>query len=217
MRKVVVVDFDGVILRNRAANQYISSRIKTYVERKLQTKNKNITDKIAGTVYRDHKYTEHGYTSMADFSYHVYNSPEAQTQYRNIQMTDEEVTQWRTFNNMCDSRDVDVLIYSNCPINWVHNFIPSGDIKTLVLCEYLESFRYSNIKPSTSIVTNFVREKYKRAYFVDDSLSNLTMLTGNSFYTRVWFDSIVDVDKPVWLNQDFWAISKLEHIEHFIT
>ena len=51
-----------MILRNNVANKYISSRIKTYVSRKLHTDNANIIERFAEKVYRDHGHTEQGMT-----------------------------------------------------------------------------------------------------------------------------------------------------------
>ena len=225
MKKAVLVDFDGVILRNNVANKYISSRIKTYVSRKLHTDNANIIERFAEKVYRDHGHTEqgmtkHGYvTSLTEFNYHVYDSYDAKMQYSDIVMTSEEKDEWCKFRDVCDSRGVEVLIYSNASLNWVKNFINTDDDKsTLLLCEYLESFRHTSdniLKPSkmiSTIVTNFVKEKHTHAFFIDDSLNNLSMVTRNSFYTRVWFDNSIDSDSAVLLNEGLYVVNTLDKI-----
>jgi FMN phosphatase YigB (HAD superfamily) len=228
MKKVVLVDFDGVVLRNKIASQYVTSRIKTYVERKLKTNNKTIIDMFSDKIYRDHGHTEygmakHGYkTSLAEFNYHVYDSYDAKMQYNQIQMTKDEVGEWYKFKEVCDARGADVLIFSNAPTNWIRNFIPDEDKKTLVLSEHLESFRHLSddniLKPSKtirSIVTNFVKEKdYTEAFFIDDNLNNLSMVASNPYYTRVWFNSTID--STVLLNSDFYAINKLDQMNDIL-
>ena len=216
MRKAVIVNFDGVILKNSIANKYISSSIKTYVQCKLQTTNKSIIDTFSKRVNSDYTYTEHGYSGLAEFNYHVYDSCDAKMKYNMIQMTPEETGEWYRFKEICDTHGVEVLIHTNATINWVRNFIPQEHNHTLVLCEYLENFSYvSDPSIKSTIMINFIKEKYSKAFLIDTTLNSL-IVNGNSFYTRIWFDSTISCDSHILLNPGFYAINNLEQIGSII-
>ena len=228
-KSVALVDFDGVILKNQNAKQYINKKIKQFVHRKLNTTSKAVVDEFAKHVYCSHGHTQHGLskhgfiTTLPEFNYFVYDSYDARSEYAKISLTEKEKKDWESFIDICKNQNIDVKLFSNAPINWLSNFIEYEE-EIFDLSEYLERYRHSEdnskymLKPTRHIekvTSSFLSNQYYQHYYlIDDSLRNLAMISKKHKYTSIWYNDNIGETKRV--SQNLFILDNLKHFNTII-
>jgi len=196
MPRVLLLDVDGVIFRNRYASKMVKERIIDYVHRKTHTTLPEAAA-INQKAYQTYGHTLIGLNNilpspikdtitLTEFNQHVYN-PELIEQVKSICTYDittyEEARDLRHLSIACAHTNIPIYLFSNAPRSWVRtvcdiqgiqlpfeNLFCSGD-KWLykgdpVLKPELRTYAY---------VQNYLVSKYGKQIeilFVDDQASN---------------------------------------------
>jgi FMN phosphatase YigB (HAD superfamily) len=208
MSRVVLVDFDGVVLRNKRACCYINKRAIQYVSKKTGISNRHILDDLTTSFYKTHGHThiallKNNYKSSYDeFNHFMYDCPEAKALYNDLNLSSEELESWHTFRFFCNKNNIDVKLFSNANYTWLQHFIKDSDEELYSLTNYIHNFKkyelYNTLlKPNNNIymlTKNHLKKKYSNAYFIDDNFYNFHTIRKDTFWTNVWLNTRVDHD-----------------------
>ena len=108
MSKLVLLDFDGVVLRNEISNQYLSDRAKSYVSNKTNIRN---VSHFANDLYVTHGHThigldQHKYgSSLREFNRYMYGD---KALYAHLKMSFYEQKKWTEFKQSLDTNNIDI-------------------------------------------------------------------------------------------------------------
>ena len=228
-KNLVLVDFDGVVLRNPQASKYISNKANAYVARtcklapnckSLESLNKELYGSYGHTVIGLNK---HGINaSLKDFNKFMYDDV---SKYRHIVMSSEEKEAWLAFMEAMDEMDLDVRFFSNASAKWINHFMGDlVDTQTFELQHIFESYknepRYDEmLKPERSIY-DLVMHKYPQRiyYMLDDKLHNFQAISHDPRWVKIWMNGC---NESSWMVQrkltaSFFALDKLKDASELI-
>lgn len=209
---VVLVDFDGVVLRNKRVLEAVKDRVDKYVGKVMR-----IDDLYKATKVNQYLYKQYGHSliglqkvigddagDVVDFNKFVYEDI-------NIGRDDfygakkEIVKDWEPFLNRMECLGMDVHIFSNAPKEWCLNFIDSKKVNGFVSDNLPNKSEF--LKPSYEVY-DVVSAWYwgKQVYFIDDKIQNL--VKKHPMWTNVLFDPNIDCDL-VRLDNNLWVIKSL--------
>ena len=220
-QKVALVDFDGVIIKNKVVNEQVKNRVVGYVQKVSQCINLESSDKLNAYLYKKHGHTliglqqVYGKTagSLNDFNDYVYgNSYIERDVYYQLKT---EIQQWNKFCLKMQSAGIPVYIFSNAPKEWCLQFIEDNNINGFVWdivdkndCEYLKPQRtvYKELNDWFGDDTSI--------YFVDDRPANFQIDTVN--WNKILMND--EIEQP-WgcLNSTYFVARDLKSCEHIIT
>lgn len=212
---LVLVDFDGVIVRNRRASTYVKTRIESFV-----SKATGIKDPAQVSRLNEQLYTAHGHTlaglrrhefdaSLADFNSHVYGNPK---EYAGIGLEEEELMAWVSFYLPLKERGYDVKLFSNSSTRWMTHFI-KHDPELFDFHDHLESFQGSPIydrllKPGRDVY-DMVTQRYPRStyVFIDDHIANFAYVNEDPRWINMWYSQPTQKASPI--NRSTYAVGSL--------
>jgi FMN phosphatase YigB (HAD superfamily) len=195
-QKVVLVDFDGVVLKNNTANKYISNKIETLVSKYTNVVDPGILNAFNKELYTGYGHTflglkKHGYMrSLKEFNDYVYGDT---SEYKTIKMEEEEKVEWDDFLWACKQRGYQVKLFSNADKRWICNFM-DYDEDLFSVQDLLESFDdpYASymLKPE-KYVYHLVTHKFfqQQVIMIDDKLVNFGNVLVEPNWWYAWYNN----------------------------
>jgi len=193
-RRVCLVDFDGVILRNPNVSNTIKKRIVNYVGRVAQTKCPITSDRLNSYLYKTYGHTmiglhkvfgEEKAGSLKDYNGYVYDGFQLdRTDYYECR---KELTHWEKFVSTMKEHEIPVWIFSNAPKEWCSNFIGDrGDVNYVY--DHIPYDVY-NLKPN-SVVYSKVDDMFsdQKIFFIDDKKDNFLMRGADNWVNILFCD-----------------------------
>jgi methionine salvage enolase-phosphatase E1 len=191
LKHVVLVDFDGVILRNKKPQEYIQKNIHMYMrkvtniscEKTLQLYNKELYSSYGHTLLG---LREHGYdVTLRDFNSFVYDKG-----IDAFELTNDERQEFNTFTSKMNDMGVNVQVFSNAHHRWLSNFIKNSntlDIRKNVDGYFDTSYFNKLLKPNMYVydIVNNMYPKHKKI-FLDDKLINFRYTISQKDWINIW-------------------------------
>lgn len=212
-KRVVLLDFDGVVSRNKAADAYIADRIARVMEHATGIRNQRMLRKMNERMYKEQGHTwlglrASGYNmSLDEFNAILYGQQEL---FTHLSLSVRETFELSKFMLKCVSLDTDVMLYSNADNRWLQHFVQWSPMLYAVQDNVIGPSRL--LKPTEEahwITDMFLRSRgYTDVKFVDDSIINFKHIP--SHWTPVLFGSSGAIDtcfsKPATLGSSYLHI-----------
>lgn len=206
LKKVVLIDFDGVVLRNKTADVQVAKRAGIYTWRKMnniRSHNHNLVspkqaEDICYNLYKGYGHTLIGLKStgvpnchMKDYNKLVYDTLD----YEKIRSFNNNFDELRILINHCLQHHHEIYFFSNAPYRWMYNVLKDNqDIlssvddvrKVLKINEDDENY----LKPFPQIYDKINSHFYtENIVFIDDNIGNIKPVINNIAWTNVLFCS----------------------------
>lgn len=205
MKKVLLLDFDGVVLRNKVADIQVAKRAGIYTWRKVNAKHKchesivtmRSAEEMCYSLYRGYGHTLLGLktlgieSSLKEYNHFVYSTID----YEKVNQFHNDLSDVKQLLEYCDNQQIPTYFFSNAPVMWIERTLSNEpdvlaqvkDIRTtLEISENDASF----LKPQKAmydiIDNHFDRGK---VFFIDDNMSNLTHTVAKQNWTNVLFSN----------------------------
>jgi hypothetical protein len=200
--KLALVDFDGVVLKNRKALSFVNNKAERYVAKHL-----DIKDKLAIARMNKELYTTYGHTvlglhamgcstvSKKCFDQFVYSDLDP-----SLALTEEEVKNWDTFYNIMKGEGYHISIFSSAPYTWCDHFLDKDkyefnyvkDILSMRPIECDEDF----IKPNRRIfdMLHYHLRNVENITYFEDKMLNFRHVMNYAKWCNVWVAE--DLNEP---------------------
>ena len=221
MSKTLLLDFDGVILRNKIIERKISKSIDKYCGDILKIKNKKLSKKVNKELYSSSGHSLLGLRKMGvpkdlkEFNEKIYN-----IDYKELfcEITDNNIKDIQKIIELkifCQFYNISLKIWSNSPLIWCKNFINymTSDLEGIEIinnhnCKYL----LKPEKDSYEYIEN--RERSNVIFFVDDKLSNFLNVLNNQKWVSIYYTSSEVCSKNC---NNMWMINDLSYIKDILS
>ena len=226
VKPLVLVDFDGVVLKNARAGQYVKNRIGSYIERHTGIRDRRLIDSLNKELYTSHGHTltglrKHGFqVTLKDFNKYLYGDRKA---YEDLELLPDEVRDWKHFLREMQENDMNVKLFSNSGIEWMTHFIGyNSDL--LEFHEWVDSNlkheqAYNQILKPERNIYDLVKYKYPKSlyYFIDDKVSNFTYVHNDNRWMKLWMNNDPhDQEGLIKLGNMFYCINDLPRATQLI-
>lgn len=202
LKKVVLIDFDGVILRNKQADVQVAKRAGIYTWRKINSIKShnhklispNQANDISYNLYKGYGHTLTGLKSigvpnchMKDYNKLVYDTID----YEKIRKYNNNFDDTRELINYCIEHRHEIYFFSNAPYRWIYNILKdSQDIlssvhdvrKVLDIHEDDEKYLKPYSQIYDKINSHFQKENI---IFIDDNIGNFKPIINNITWTNI--------------------------------
>lgn len=192
MNKILVLDVDGVLIRDQHVLHEVKRRCEAYVAKKLPGCDAVETN---ARLYLSHGHTAKGLRDVhgintTDFNSFVYQNRVFNCLYEVIYGTDfqRDATQIHELI----SEGWKVTLFSNAPYEWTHAVAFAISDEVGVTC-------FQGVKPEPVAYTSFPKAVTKM--YVDDSLKNLGSVRWEPNWHPVHFSCSDEFDHPMWCPQ----------------
>lgn len=206
LKKVVLVDFDGVILRNKQADVQVAKRAGIYTWRKINSIKShnqklispNQASDISYNLYKGYGHTLTGLKSigvpnchMKDYNKLVYDTID----YEKLRKYNNNFDDMRELINYCIEHHHEIYFFSNAPYRWMYNILKDNqDIlssvhdvrKVLDINEDDENYLKPYAHIYDKINSHFQKENI---IFIDDNIGNFKPIINNITWTNILFCS----------------------------
>lgn len=219
MQKVLLLDFDGVVLKHSRSSLEISKRSQNFVRMTTNVTNDNEARCLNANLYKNYGHTVLGLQRMGykvnvrDFNEYVYSEINYKELFKDVKKTNNrDVMSFVELSKFCTSQKIPIYIFSNAPNEWC------GKIMDMMLPnETFHNFvdTSNDLKPSFVLYENIsYKFKGQQIVFVDDSFINFT----NSFRTNQWTNVHLTSDKYTIdiKNNNVYTIDNLDQIYNFL-
>lgn len=221
MKKAVLLDFDGVVLKSHAASSHVASRCSQYTKKFINVRNPIKTSEINMHLYKSHGHTLLGLQKLgfADATIHgfnsfVYDSLDYHTLFKGVRDThNKDADAMYYFVDKMTQRDMHVMIFSNAPPKWCSTILDKlcpglGDLECISTTS-----RY--LKPQKQCyqeTESLMRGKgFDKFFFIDDSMLNFQPVNGNGSWTKFLF-SQEPQEHPIAFKDQFYMVSSLHQV-----
>jgi FMN phosphatase YigB (HAD superfamily) len=183
----LLLDMDGVILRNNTAHKHIAFRCQQYVRKITGIKNPIKVSILNKQLYESTGHTFLGLKNLGypinldEFNEYVYDDMSI---IKNINA--KETNQLTLLKKKCEDKNIKIYIFSNAPIIWSHTILSHMNCDIPILSsEYLKpQIEYYNI------VESIISEKI---LFVDDKLMNIMPVINRKRWTTYLFNEDINI------------------------
>lgn len=216
MSSLVLVDFDGVVLKNSKAVNYVQKKVVSYIQWNTGIKDRKVVEALNKELYTSHGHTvtglrKHGFPgTLRDFNDYLYGNKDA---FAGLALTSQERYDWDKF--LFDMREdgKDVKLFSNSGIEWMIHFL-GYDARLLEFHDITEG--ENMLKPEKSmydsVMSLYPRDKY---YFIDDKIVNFTEVQGDPRWVKLWM--CTGVNGQLTLGKDFHCVDSFDTASHLIS
>jgi FMN phosphatase YigB (HAD superfamily) len=218
MAKVVLLDFDGVVLQNRVADTSVVRRAGIYTWKAVNRVPRSPSEigirqasDLCYNVYKGYGHTVSGLqaigvdATLADYNKMVYSTID----YKKVRAHNNNLTGVRNLITQCKLDGTEIYMFSNAPPSWMEGVLKDDadilehvpDVRT-VLGISADDDKY--LKPQKAIYDAITQEflRCQKIVFIDDNV-------GNMKYT---------IDRPLWTNLVFGTCSKkINNTLHFVS
>lgn len=225
MRKALLLDFDGVVLKHCAAHELVTNRCRRFIQNKL---NIHYSNSIADGLYKTYGHSviainkiSNNKATKTEFNNYVYHGVDA-SWFRDLQSMEHQ-NHFKTVKQLVEkslNSNTELYLFSNAPSVWIEtamrSYDPSGYFMSNI--SIIESGP-DLLKPNPQVY-EFIEQMLKvdEICFVEDSLINLTPLINNSKWIKVWYndtneESNNDDNRNLFkLNDNFLVVKTLSEI-----
>ena len=192
MKPVVLVDFDGVVVRGKSHSNFVQQRVNQYLVDHVKIPKQHVRE-VNAELYNGWGHTWYGLKSMgwkeniANFNKHVYSDlPDHKDE---LTLNDDEKKEWDQFVGAVHQMDYDVQMFSNSPLLWMTTCMgldPNDQLFDLHNeINALKCDRY--LKPNRDVY-HYIMSKYKKRpiFFIDDKLKNFEHVMDHPKWINMW-------------------------------
>lgn len=198
VKPVLLVDFDGVVVKNAQAVSYVGDKAARFVANRVALPNLSIAKDYNRELYTGHGHTllglrKHGHdVHLREYNEYLYGDV---SKYSHLSLNTYEHIDWKAFLEAAKNMDFDVKFFSNSSSKWMSHFLPVDDT-TYSMYEfqwYLESMAHQNIfntmlKPHRNMYDTLMYSYPGRTYhFVDDKVANFAYVQDDPRWSKYWF------------------------------
>lgn len=204
MQKVVLVDFDGVALRNKTADVQVAKRASIYTWRKINNvktyNNQMISPKhaedICYNLYKGYGHTLPGLKSIGikDCSMKEYNKMVYDTiDYNKVRKDNNDFNDLRSLISYCHEFNHLIFFFTNAPYRWISNTLRDHND---ILHSMYDIRKVINVNEDDEIFLkpyDIIFEKIgsyfsqENIVFIDDNIGNMKPVIHNLAWTNIVF------------------------------
>lgn len=186
--KVLLLDYDGVVLRNNVANNIIAKRAGLYTKNVMSMQNKYTVDTKASCDLSFNLYKGFGHTLLGinavginhhSISLRLYNSfVYSHIDYEELQLTNNDMNDVQRVVELCQSKHINVFMFSNSPKYWINQTMGRKrnlkkdipDIRDVLNVRDDDATMLKPHAPIYDLINDMFKDK--QVIFVDDSSCN---------------------------------------------
>lgn len=200
MNKVLLLDFDGVVLKNKIADSKVAKRAGIYTWKSInnvRSKQSAISisqaEDICYNLYKGYGHTLCGLKDMGlDVSLKDYNDLIYKTiDYKVVRQTNNDMNDVRNLIQFCKNKNIDMFMFSNAPKTWMESTLENDtdiiesipDVRDILkISENDEMY----LKPQ-SYIYDALEKRFQdtKCIFVDDNISNFRYVMHNSNWKKI--------------------------------
>lgn len=221
--KVVLLDYDGVVLRNSVADTSVAKRAGIFtwktINKNLRRGQKPISvtqgNELCYSLYKGYGHTviglkELGYdVNLSDYNRFVYST----INYTKVKAHTNPMCDTKRLLEACKEKNIELMMFSNAPYTWFKNTMTENNINEILnhipdvrevlgISENDESY----LKPSQKIFDVIGCEFYnKQIIFIDDNLVNMKHCVRNAQWKNMYLTSC-----NVHLNHNIHAVDSID-------
>jgi FMN phosphatase YigB (HAD superfamily) len=202
-KKVVLLDYDGVVLRNQMANSVVAKRASLFTRNVMSIHNKQIvplksSEELCFNLYKGYGHTLLGLQAMgpqmSSVTLHQYNSfVYSHIDYDDIVANNNDMEDIKQLNIFCQQKSIPIYMFSNSPKYWIQNTLKGkkdllcGITDVRVLLGVHENDERM-LKPQTHIY-DIIEKQFQdtQIIFVDDSACNFNCTLQKKEWTNILF------------------------------
>lgn len=187
----LLLDFDGVVLRNHAIHKKIIDRCTNFVHKVVNCKDKSFASRLNKELYYNAGHTLYGLNKLGyngvnekDFEDYVYKDINYNDYLYDVKDTHkDDIQSFKNLENYCKKNNVPMKFFSNAPDIWCHSIC-----NKMGITELPTTYSYmSRLKPEPPSYNDVDLHLNSDLYiFVDDKLTNLLNTPDNSKWKCVW-------------------------------
>tara|TARA_Y100000996_G_C22477013_1_gene624594 strand:- start:140 stop:799 length:660 start_codon:yes stop_codon:yes gene_type:complete len=194
----ILLDFDGIILRNENISKIIEEKSIDFVHKKLN-KPYSKSKRINKFLYRTYGHTANGvakYTSekpedvVLDYNNFVFDN----INYQDISsyLTKEDKKRIDMLSHRSEISDHKFGLFTNAPLSWCENLFYHLDEDLFNMIDYNKVFTSDEgvLKPNISVYKNIENNLDNKIHFIDDSYINLLPVKDN----KKWKTYLINSD-----------------------
>lgn len=230
MRKVVLVDFDGVVLRNKIADAKVAKRAGIYTWKHInkhmasQNHNKAISvsqgEDLCYNLYKGYGHTVLGLkgigvssANIKGFNRIVYDTLD----YPTIRKSNNCFDDVRKLINYCYETHYEVFLFSNAPQRWMSNMLKDDEDILIAMQDVRKMLEIDEnddrfLKPSQHIYdvicSSFNKENI---VFIDDNINNIKPVMDKLTWTNIVMST---VNRKI--NNRLHLVTSLENVTDII-
>lgn len=204
LKKVVLVDFDGVVLRNKTADAQVAKRASIYTWRKInniksynhQLISPKEAEGVCYNLYKGYGHTLTGLKSigipnchMKDYNKQVYDTMD----YKKIRNTNNNFDDFRVLINYCQEYHHEIYFFSNAPYRWILNTLKDepdivssiNDVRKVLDINEDDEHYLKPYQPVYDKLNSFFNKE--NIVFIDDNIGNMKPTMSNITWTNILF------------------------------
>jgi FMN phosphatase YigB (HAD superfamily) len=203
MKRVLLLDYDGVILRNSHANNLIAQRAGYYTRYVSSVHNKFMVDAkvsqdLCYNLYKGFGHTLLGIDAVGfhhkDVSLKSYNGfVYSHVDYNELTNANNDMADVHSVFTTCKKNNIDVFVFSNSPKVWIQNTLKKQqhilhhveDIRDVLGVDDDDALMLKPLPKIYDMIDDLFKER--EIVFVDDSACNLQYTLTKSNWTNVLY------------------------------
>lgn len=215
MRRVALVDFDGVVLRNDTAKQFIYQRVERFMKKRFPSLPTKVIQDMNSEVYQSYGHTFLGLkhmdlgVSLCDFNNELYSNLSPSLTFDN-----QEKETWDTFYNTMKRKGIPIYLFSNATKEWCNHFIDLNEYHVKHLQDEWLLYNHHNmhetmLKPEKTIY-DMIRQEYPNTEFLywEDKMINFRHVMNDPYWVKVWVNP--HASKPHTIKQGLFVSPRLD-------
>lgn len=218
MKQVLLLDFDGCVLRHTPGHSAVSNRCELYVKKhtrmtdiaKVKELNRNLYEATGHTLLGLQKL---GYSAnIKDFNKFVYDNIDYSL-FDDIKDTNkQDITTVKKIQQICKNNEIDICIFSAAPYKWCKKILLMMD-EDLDDIQILSDITERFLKPDKECYRRIEQIfRGKELCFVDDKLINILPVYSNSKWMNFLLCDRQEINHKVHVKSNLHLISNLSNL-----
>jgi len=193
-KAALLLDFDGVVLRNHPAHRAVSLKCQRMMSHFINIKSPAKLQEINNALYQTTGHTVIGLNRLGfkvspqAFNKVVYDTFDY-TAFKNIGQTHKrDIDDLCKLADFCSPNDIYLGIFSNAPDTWCKTILQAMSAQ-LSEIPTMSCVTDNNLKPlddTYDIIEKNILNKFSKFTFVDDKILNLLPVMENQKWTKIW-------------------------------
>lgn len=215
MRRIALVDFDGVVLKNDTAKQFIYQRVDRFMRRRFPSLPSKLVQDLNCELYQGHGHTFLGLKHMglevalSDFNKELYSDLTS-----NLKLDVEEKDAWDRFYRSMKKQGIPIFMFSNATKEWCNHFVDFNEYHVKYLQDEWLLYHHHNmhesmLKPEKTIY-DIIRQEFPNTQFLywEDKMINFQHVMNDPYWIKVWVNN--KASKPQTLKQGLFVTPSLD-------
>jgi hypothetical protein len=190
--RTVLLDFDGVVFKNKRATDIITDKSIKFIQSKTKY-NYEQAEKINKVIYPTKGHTSFAINNkketLIDYNEYVFENFDYNQLNDIVTKYDKELIQ--NLVNIKKYRGIEFILFTNAPIMWCLHVMHSMDFKLddLFLLDKIFTSDNGLIKPMNECYDNIEKNiKERKLHFIDDKMSNILPISSNNNWCGFMID-----------------------------